>query len=81
MVIPEALSLGIPVLCSKECGAASVITKGQGAALAQSESNEMWAKATTDLLNAKYPKDVSYERPWSRVAKEYTVVYRKINFS
>ena len=81
MVIPEALSLGIPVLCSKECGAASVITKGQGAALAQSESNEMWAKAATDLLNAKYPKDVSYERPWSRVANEYMKFYRNINFS
>ena len=81
MVIPEALSRGIPVLCSKECGAAEIIPEGQGDSLMQNEPDHIWVSLVTKLLTNKSRSDSSYERPWSKVAKEYTEIYKKINFA
>ena len=79
MVIPEALSLGIPVLCSKECGAAEIITEGQGSSLLHNEPDHIWAEIAYKLLTKACTNDASYNRPWSKVAKEYSGIYRRIN--
>lgn len=81
MVIPEALSLGIPVLCSKECGAAETITEGQGVSLMHNEPDHIWADLVTKLLANEPKSDARYKRPWSKVAKEYMEIYREINLA
>jgi UDP-glucose:(heptosyl)LPS alpha-1,3-glucosyltransferase len=81
MVIPEALSLGIPVLCSKECGAAETITEGQGDSLMHNEPDHIWADLVTKLLANELRSDARYERPWSTVAKEYMKIYREISLA
>ena len=81
MVIPEALSLGIPVLCSKECGAAETITEGQGDSLMHNEPDHIWAGLVTKLLANELRSDARYERPWSTVAKEYMKIYREISLA
>ena len=81
MVIPEALSLGIPVLCSKECGAAEIITEGQGDSLMHDEPDHIWADLAVKLLTNEPFSDARYERPWSKVAKEYMEIYIEINLA
>ena len=81
MVIPEALSLGIPVLCSKECGAAETITEGQGDSLMHNEPDHIWADLVTKLLANEPSRNTRYERPWSKVAKEYMEIYREISLA
>jgi glycosyltransferase involved in cell wall biosynthesis len=81
MVIPEALSLGIPVLCSKECGAAEIIIEGQGASLMHNEPDHIWADLVTKLTTNKSRIDSCYERTWSKVAQDYAEIYRKVKFA
>ena len=50
MIVPEALSLGIPVLSSKETGASSINPELQNV-ISYMEPVSIWAKHTTDILN------------------------------
>ena len=50
MIVPEALSLGIPVLSSKETGASSINPELQNV-ISCKEPVNTWAKHTRDILN------------------------------
>ena len=51
MVIAEALSLGIPTICSKECGIASV-QSFRGESLKESDAIESWCSKINQQLNS-----------------------------
>ena len=50
MIVPEALSLGIPVLSSKETGASKINPELQNI-ISYKEPILIWAKHTRDILN------------------------------
>ena len=51
MVITEALSLGVPVLCSTECGAAEIISERyKSSALSYQSKNEFWLNELEYIL-------------------------------
>ena len=54
MVVTEALSFGIPVLCSRECGAAEIITEHFiSSALSCEDPNEVWLRELEGILSNK----------------------------
>lgn len=72
MVVAEALSLGIPVVCSSQCGAAS-INPSKESVLDTNSPLEHWVNATRQALFASRKKiDV---RSWPVVASEYAHLY------
>ena len=80
MVVPEALSLGIPVLSSKETGASSINPELQNV-ISCMEPVSIWAKHTTDILN-KLSNGIrpNYSpQSWREVAKSYIKIYEKLN--
>ena len=80
MIVPEALSLGIPVLSSKETGASSINSDLQSI-LSYKESATTWKKHTKDVLE-KLSKGVrpSYSpQSWAEVANSYIKIYEKLN--
>jgi UDP-glucose:(heptosyl)LPS alpha-1,3-glucosyltransferase len=77
MVIAESASLGIPFVCSNECGASTLASKGYGKAIPESASAESWAEKLISLIS-QAPTRKCYQRPWSQVAKEYADLYDKI---
>jgi len=76
MVISEALAMGVPVLCSSECGASEVIKEGTGASLSHNSEISLWAEKASELLESNYLVD--YRRNWSTVASEYKKIYSEI---
>jgi UDP-glucose:(heptosyl)LPS alpha-1,3-glucosyltransferase len=76
MVISEALAMGIPVLCSSECGASEVIKEDTGASLSHNSEISLWAEKASELLESNYLVD--YRRNWSTVASEYKKIYSEI---
>tara|TARA_B100000035_G_scaffold302128_1_gene299434 strand:+ start:1587 stop:2642 length:1056 start_codon:yes stop_codon:yes gene_type:complete len=78
MVITEALSFGVPVLCSSECGAAEVISdRYECSALSYHSKNEFWLNELESILSNKKSMGV-YTRTWDQVAREYHSVYESI---
>jgi len=80
MVIAESASLGIPFVCSNECGASTLASEGYGKAISESASAESWAEKLISLIS-QAPTRKCYQRPWSQVAKEYADLYEKIQAS
>ena len=79
MVVTEALSFGIPVLCSRECGAAEIITERFiSSALSCEDANEVWLRELEGILSNKKSM-ACYSRSWEQVAKEYITVYISIS--
>jgi UDP-glucose:(heptosyl)LPS alpha-1,3-glucosyltransferase len=75
MVIAEALSLGIPVVCSKECGIASH-KEFSGVSLKESDSIKSWC---TKLRCQLFPdrQDSFYNsRTWKNCAQEHLNIYK-----
>lgn len=72
MVIAEALSLGIPVVCSSQCGAASVNPSKEGV-LDYDSPLDHWVNATSQAMLASRKKITA--RSWSMVASEYAQLY------
>ena len=78
MVITEALSFGVPVLCSSECGAAEVISdRYKSLALSHQSKNEFWLTELESMLTDNKRMKV-YTRTWDQVAREYHSVYESI---
>jgi UDP-glucose:(heptosyl)LPS alpha-1,3-glucosyltransferase len=78
MVITEALSFGVPVLCSSECGAAEIISEGyKSSALSHQSKNEFWLTELESILTDKKRMEI-YSRSWEQVAQEYLSVYESI---
>ena len=80
MIVPEALSLGIPVLSSKETGASKINPESQNI-ISYKESILIWAKHTRDILNklsdGTHPKHSPQN--WSEVANSYIKIYEELN--
>lgn len=77
MIIAEAMTAQVPVLCSAECGAASLVTEAYGATLPAGNATEDWMNAADRLLTNPPPSQ-GFSRPWEQVAGEYLSTYRKI---
>ena len=80
MVIAESASLGIPFICSNECGASTLASEGYGKAIPESASAESWAEQVISLSSQESTRKC-YVRPWSNVAKEYADLYEEIQVS
>lgn len=77
MVISEALAMGIPVLCSSECGASEVLDNASGCKLAEFRPVKDWAVAANKILeNREF--EISYDLQWRQVAKEYVDLYNRM---
>jgi len=79
MVIAEALSLGIPTICSKQCGAAE-ISNPLLLSLDYHDDSLAWAESTVKLLN-NLPtiSDLGKTLSWSDVAHDYLKIYQSIS--
>ena len=78
MVIAEALSLGIPVVCSSECGAASV-NPHKDYVLNYNRPLGHWVKATRQALFE--PRKKTDVKSWSMVASDYARLYASFHKS
>lgn len=79
MVITEALSFCVPVLCSSECGAAEIINEHAGKVLAEKSTLVEWVNSTNSILVNK--NHFSYSRTWLSCAKDYEKIYLKLTLS
>lgn len=77
MVITEALSMGVPVLCSSECGASETIDDRNGRKVREDDPLIDWIESANEILDDK-EVDVSFSRNWSEVAKEYLGLYMRV---
>ncbi len=78
MVITEAISFGVPVLCSSECGAAEIISdRYKSSALSYQSKNKFWLNELESILSNKKSMEV-YTRSWEQVAREYLSIYESI---
>ena len=78
MVITEALSMGVPVLCSSECGACELMDSEHGSIISCAESISKWVSEADGLLCRKTTIPV-FERSWEAVAREYISCYENIS--
>jgi len=77
MVITEALAMGVPVLCSSECGASEIVNHQQGGSLPENASISEWISKSENLLSYSHSQ-ILYDRPWRQVAHEYNSIYSSI---
>ena len=77
MVITEALSMAVPVLCSSECGATETITDRNGRKIREDCPLFDWVASANEILD-DHEVEVSFSRNWSEVAKEYLELYMKV---
>jgi len=62
MVITEALSMGVPVLCSSECGASECVNSANGFSLPSTEKLISWADKASEIMSAN--SIIKYEMSW-----------------
>jgi UDP-glucose:(heptosyl)LPS alpha-1,3-glucosyltransferase len=77
MVIAEALSLGIPTICSKECGIASLQTF-RGESLKESDTIKSWCSK----INQQLYSDIEYtcfnSMTWTNCVQQHLNTYKNI---
>ena len=76
MVVVEALSLNVPVLCSTETGAHEVLGDF-GNHLPSNSSLGEWTEAVQKVLSLNVP-EVPFSRGWDQVAQDYCREYQSI---
>ena len=76
MVISEALSMGVPVLCSSECGAAECIGSENGLSLPSDEKLSTWVGNAEKIISENYR--INYEMSWEQVASKYHQIYKRL---
>jgi UDP-glucose:(heptosyl)LPS alpha-1,3-glucosyltransferase len=76
MIIPEAMSVGVPILCSSECGASELVDSQRGLHLPAVADTQSWLLAAEQLLEKPFPFK-RFSRTWAQVAHEYLVLYQK----
>ena len=77
MIIAEAMTARVPVLCSTECGAADLVTKEYGAVLPAANAIDDWSEAAHRLLSGFTPAK-NFSRTWKQVASEYRAIYEEL---
>lgn len=80
MIVPEALSLGIPVLSSKETGASSINPESRNV-ISCTEPVNTWVKHATGILNKLSDgiRPSYYPKSWAEVANSYIKIYQELN--
>ena len=78
MVIAEALSLKIPVICSTQCGASVYEQKGALTVLDESAPISDWVKEVNSILEQKEPNFPQITN-WRSIASQYINLYRNIS--
>ena len=80
MIVPEALSLGIPVLSSKETGASSINPESRNV-IGCTEPVNTWVKHATGILNKLSDgiRPSYYPKSWAEVANSYIEIYEELN--
>jgi UDP-glucose:(heptosyl)LPS alpha-1,3-glucosyltransferase len=76
MVMSEALTCGVPVVFSDQCGAVDHLQSEGLRVLASSAPTGDWARACRELAGRPFAKLPA--RTWSDVATEYERIYREI---
>ena len=76
MVISEALAMGVPVLCSSECGASECIGSGNGLSLPSDEKLSSWVDNAGKIISANY--SINYEMSWEQVASQFHQIYKEL---
>jgi UDP-glucose:(heptosyl)LPS alpha-1,3-glucosyltransferase len=80
MVIAEALSAGVPVLCSSECGASVHAPKGTCCTLSSEIQTELWTQCLKEILEKPHLGQLPpFSRPWENVAQDYLRVYKAVS--
>jgi len=74
MVVTEALSAGVPVVLSDQCGARSEVDAR--CVLPLDASLKQWCEVCEQAMRNRL--DVDYQRSWQDVAEEYLKVYRML---
>lgn len=77
MVIAEALSLGIPVVCSKECGIASLQTF-MGESLKESDSIKSWCSKINQQLYSGVEHTFFNSMTWTTCVQQHLNTYKHI---
>lgn len=78
MVIAEALSLKIPVICSTQCGASIYQKEGALTALDENAPISDWVKEVNYLLEQKEPNFPQITN-WRSIASQYINIYRNVS--
>jgi UDP-glucose:(heptosyl)LPS alpha-1,3-glucosyltransferase len=73
MVIPEALSCGIPVAISDQCGAADHLSSDGLRVLPVGKPNSDWANACTEIAGRTFARPAP--RTWSDISAEHEALY------
>ena len=68
MVIAEAMSLGIPVACSNQCGASKDVSGNHGKTLDYDSTDSDWADCVASVLGAG-PPEKPFQRSWKDVCR------------
>lgn len=76
MVMSEALTCGIPVVFSDQCGAADHLTSEGLRVLSAGSSATDWAQACSEVAGRRF--DPLPERTWSDLAEEHEELYQTI---
>jgi UDP-glucose:(heptosyl)LPS alpha-1,3-glucosyltransferase len=76
MIIAEAMSIGVPILCSRECGASELVDNERGVHLPALAEKESWLLAAEHLLGKPVPLK-RFSRTWAQVSHEYLELYQK----
>tara|TARA_Y100000588_G_C14249068_1_gene922727 strand:- start:874 stop:1923 length:1050 start_codon:yes stop_codon:yes gene_type:complete len=80
MVIAEALSVGIPVICSSECGASFHVPQDNCLTLSFESPTDLWAKHVMEILGKSRDNHFKrFSRPWKNVAEDYIKVYQAVS--
>ena len=77
MVIAEAMSLRIPVICSSQCGASNDVQNDRGKVLDYNTPDSIWVESLLHILKSKSPK-VHFQRSWRAVSLEYVKLYKEL---
>lgn len=76
MVLPEALSSGVPVVASDHCGACGHIDHPALRVLSLEDPDGIWAEACA--AHADLPVSAPPQRGWADVAREHEALYLEI---
>lgn len=77
MVVAEAMTLRIPVLCSNQCGASHDVMNDHGGVLDYNSSDSDWADCVTSIIKAKRAEK-AFQRTWEAVCLEYAEIYQDL---
>ena len=80
MVITEALSAGVPVVISEQCGAVSEVSEHHGSILSLQAPQQQWAVACDKWLTRSEEIPL-YEHGWDAVAHAYHSLYNSLQAS